>query len=156
MLGDDEENWRAMRARGDALLSIGRHADAVEDYNKALELAPDDDGVLNNLAWVLATSPKDEVRDGKRSIELANKACDVTQYKKPHILSTLAAAYAEMGDFENAIKWSNKAVELGEEDLKDQIEQLKNELKHYQEGKPFRELQNVEEKPDPPVRVLET
>ena len=47
-------------------------------------------------------------------------------------------------------------MELGEEDLKDQIEQLKDELKHYQEGKPFRELQNVEEKPDPPARVLET
>ncbi len=104
----------------------------------------------------MANSPKDEVRDGKRSVELANKACDVTEFKKPHILSTLAAAYAETGDFENAIKWSSKAVELGEEDLKDQIEQLKDELKHYQEGKPFRELQNIEEKPDPPARVLET
>jgi len=49
-------------------------------------------GVLNNFAWVLATSPNDEVRSGKRSDELASKACEVTKYEQPHILSTLAAA----------------------------------------------------------------
>jgi tetratricopeptide (TPR) repeat protein len=156
VLGDDESNWQAMRQRGDALLSVGKHSAAIEDYTKALELAPEDDGVLNNLAWVLATSPMDDIRDGKRSVELATKACEVTDFEKPHILSTLAASYAETGDFENAIKWSTKAVELGEEDLKEQIDQLKDELKHYQDGKPFRELQEVKEKPDPPARVLET
>jgi tetratricopeptide (TPR) repeat protein len=156
VLADDENSWRAMRARGDALLSVGKHAEAVEDYNRAMKIQPEDDGILNNLAWVLATSPMDDVRDGKRAVELALKACEVTEYKKPHILSTLGAAYAEAGDMENAIKWSSKAVELGETELKDQVEQLKDELKHYQEGKPFRELQNVEEKPDPPARIIET
>jgi len=156
VLNDDKENWRAMRARGDALLSISKHADAIEDYNKALTIQPDDDGVLNNLAWVLATSPDDKLRDGKRSIQLATRACEVTNYERAHILSTLAAAYAETGDFENAIKWSTKACELGEKDLKEQLEQLKNELDHYQQNKPFRELQNIEEKPDPPANLLET
>lgn len=156
ILADDEQNWRAMRARGDALLSVGKHAEAIEDYGKAMKIQPEDDGILNNLAWVLATSPKDDVRDGKRAVELATKACEVTEFKKPHILSTLGAAYAETGDFENAIKWSTKAVELGEKDLKDQVEQLKDELKHYEEGKPFRELQDIKEKPDPPARVIET
>ena len=156
IIAADEGNWRALRSRGDALLSIGKHAPAIEDYNSALKLAPDNDGILNNLAWVLSTSPKDEVRDGKRAIELATKACEVTNYEMPHIISTLAAAYAESGDFENAIKWSKKCVELGTEKLPEQIEQLRDELKHYEEGKPFRELQEVQDKLDPPARILDT
>ncbi len=156
ILAADEGNWRALRSRGDALLSVGKHAAAIEDYNAALKLAADNDGILNNLAWVLCTSPKDEVRDGKRALELATKACEVTNYEMPHIISTLAAAYAETGDFENAIKWSKKCIELGAEKLPEQIEQLRDELKHYEEGKPFRELQEVQEKLDPPARVLDT
>jgi tetratricopeptide (TPR) repeat protein len=156
VIEQDKDNARARQLRGDALLSVGKHAEAVEDYNAGLAIEPEDDGILNNLAWVLATSPMDDVRNGQRSIELATKACEVTEFKKPHILSTLAAAYAESGNFEKAIEWSTKAVELGEQELKDQIEQLKSELQHYKEGKPFREMQNVEEKPDPPARVLET
>jgi tetratricopeptide (TPR) repeat protein len=97
---------------------------------------------------VLATSPDDKLRDGKRAIELATKACEVTKYEKPHILSTLAAAYAETGDFETAKKWSRKAVELGIQD-KEVDEQLKQELESYEQKKPWRERQTVEEKEDP-------
>jgi tetratricopeptide (TPR) repeat protein len=138
----------ALRARGDALLSVGRHADAVKDYDEALKIDPDDTGVLNNLAWVLATSPDDPVRDAKRSIELGLKACELTKYEKPHILSTLAAGYAEKGDWENAQKWSAKAVELGAKD--DEVDQqLKKELEGYKEQKPWREKQEVEENTKP-------
>ncbi|GIW95610.1 MAG: hypothetical protein KatS3mg110_3651 [Pirellulaceae bacterium] len=151
----DDTNWQALRARGDALLSIGKHAEAIQDYNRALQLKPDDSGLLNNLAWVLATSPEDSLRDGKRALELALKACELTDYKEAHILSTLASAYAELGDFENAIKWSTKAVELGEND--EQKEQLKKELETYRQGKPFREKQETKEKPDIPKKnLLET
>lgn len=154
ILEADNGNWRALRARGDALLSIGKHAEAIRDYNQALTLKPDDSGLLNNLAWVLATSPEDNLRDGRRALELATKACELTQYKEAHILSTLASAYAELGDFENAIKWSTKAVELGEGDQK---EQLKKELESYQQRKPFREKQETKEKPDVPQKnLLET
>jgi tetratricopeptide (TPR) repeat protein len=154
LLTNDPKDARALRNRGDAKLSLGMHAEAIEDYQAALEVAPDNSGLLNNLAWVLATSPKDELRDGKRAIELATKASEVTDYKEGHILSTLAAAYAESGDFEKAIEWSTKAVEIGEESQK---EQLKAELESYQAGKPWRELQNVEKetaearKPDQPA-----
>ncbi len=120
-----------LRGRGDARLSTGEHPQAVEDYNEALELGDlireiekeegveeptkPDDGVLNNLAWVLATSPMDDVRDGKRAVELATLAAEVTEFKEPHILSTLASGYAESGDFENAIKWIQKGIELNAE-----------------------------------------
>ena len=92
--------------------------------------------MLNNLAWVLATSPEDKLRNGKRAIELAKQACEVTEYKQAHILSTLAAGYAETGDFETAITWSKKAVESGGDELKGQ---LTKELESYEDKKPWRE-----------------
>jgi tetratricopeptide (TPR) repeat protein len=143
---DEPDNWMALRSRGDGYLSTGRQAEAIADFEAALKLKEDSDGLLNNLAWVLATSTDDKLRDGKRAIELATKACELSDYKAAHILSTLASAYAESGDWENAIKWSTKAVELGKET---EIEQLKQELKSYEEKKPWRELQNVKEKPEP-------
>ena len=148
ILKSDAENSQALRARGDAYLAIGKHAEAIADFEKSLKAAPDNSGILNNLAWVLATSPDDKLRNAKRSIELGTKACEATAYKAPHILSTLAAGYAESGDFETALKWSAKAVELGEGETK---EQLQKELDSYKEKKPVRELQQTEEKPNPPV-----
>lgn len=146
LVGEDPQNWMAMRGRADALLSVGKHAEAIEDYEKVLKLEPDHSGALNNLAWVLATSPEDKLRDGRRAIELAKKACELTDYKAAHILSTLASGYAETGDFDEAMKWSKKAVELGEgSDVK---EQLEKELESYKQKKPWREMQKVEEKPD--------
>jgi tetratricopeptide (TPR) repeat protein len=147
ILSGDPKNGMALHGRGDALLAVGKHAEAIIDYDKALEIEPDDPSLLNNFAWVLATSPDDAVRDGKRSLELATEACRLTDYKLAHILSTLGAAYAELGDFETAIKWSQKAVELGEEDQK---EQLAQELESYRRKKPVRERQETPEKePEP-------
>jgi tetratricopeptide (TPR) repeat protein len=134
----DPDQWMALRGRGDALLNLGKHAEAVADYNKAMKLHPKDPGILNNLAWVLATSPDEKVRDGKRAVAMATEACELTDYKLPHILSTLASAYAETGDFETAIKWSSKAVELGKDD--EEKESLKKELESYHAHKPWREL----------------
>ena len=142
VLAKHPQNVAALRSRGDAHLSVAKHKAAIDDYERALEVDGDHSGVLNNLSWVLSTSPDDAVRDGTRALELAKRACELTEYKKGHILSTLASAYAELGDFEEAKKWSSKAVEIGSEG---QIEQLREELASYEQGKPWRELQNVEE-----------
>ncbi len=95
--------WEALRTRGDAYLSIGEQKKAIEDYEMALKKMPEDrkterSGLLNNLSWVLSTSPKDDIRNGERALELGLEACALTEYKQAHILSTLAAAYAEKGD----------------------------------------------------------
>lgn len=166
----NKEDWRALRLRGDAKLSISQHVEAIEDYEEALSIlektreVSDEDqstdvdysGLLNNLAWVLATSPKDEIRDGERSVELGLKACEATEYKAAHILSTLAAGYAETGDFENARKWAAKAVEVGAEEDNSQIDQLKEELESYKQDKPWREEQNTEENDAPISAASET
>lgn len=157
LVDDNPKDADILRTRGDAYLSINKHKEAIADFEAALKLEPDDTGVLNNLAWVLATSETEGVRNAKRSIELGKKACELTEYKKPHILSTLASGYAESGDFETALKWSAKAVELGEGEMK---EQLGKELESYKQKKPWREAQNVEENTKPldqkPSTDLET
>jgi tetratricopeptide (TPR) repeat protein len=134
------DNFLALRSRGDAYLNIGKHKEAIADFEAALKLEPEDTTILNNLAWVLATSPEAEVRNGKRAVELATKACELTEYKMPHILSTLAAAFAESGNFDTAIEWSQKAVDM---DDPENDEQLAKELASYQKKEPWRERQEV-------------
>ncbi len=143
-LAIDPESIAALRGRADSYLNIGKHAEAIPDYEAALKIQPDDSSLLNNLAWVLATSPDDKVRDAKRSIELGEKAAKLTEYKKSHILSTLAAGYAESGDFAKAREWSQKAVDLGSDDP-ETADQLKKELASYQAEKPWRERQEQAE-----------
>jgi tetratricopeptide (TPR) repeat protein len=136
----DPENFLALRSRGDAYLNIGQHAEAIADFEKALKIEAEDTTILNNLAWVLATSPQGDLRDGKRAVELATKACELTEYKLPHILSTLAAAFAESGNFDNAVEWSQKAVAM---DDPENDAQLEKELASYQKKQPWREKQEV-------------
>ncbi|XZE32543.1 tetratricopeptide repeat protein [Pirellulaceae bacterium SH501] len=149
VLQANDANWQAHRLQGEILLSQGEHADAVIAYEKALNLMPEAvsseirSSLLNNLSWLLATSPIDEVRDGNRSLELGLQACELTKYSQAHILSTLAAAYAEQGNFEKAVEFSEKAVELGRKDGNEQLEQLESELKSYRDKKPWREKQEA-------------
>jgi hypothetical protein len=63
----------------------------------------------------------------------------------------LAAGYAEIGNFEEAIKWSSKAVELGSQENAEQLDQLRKELESYQQNQPWREKQDVQEKKAPIV-----
>lgn len=137
----DKDNDMALRLRGDMYLSMGEHELALNDFKQSYQLKPDDSGLLNNYAWTLATSPYDNLRDGDFAVEMALKACEQTEYKLPHILSTLAAAYAESGDFDRAIKWAEKAVELeSQNDNEENDEQIAAELASYKEQKPWREL----------------
>lgn len=141
----EDGNGLAWRLRGDMHLFAGLHDRAIADFEKALELDPADTGVLNNYAWTLATSPYSTIRNGEKAIELASKACELTQYGAPHILSTLAAAYAESGQFDEAVKRGEEAVgkaeELGTLDAYDG--QLQAELNSYKSGQPWRELQKL-------------
>ena len=95
-----------------ALTAQGRDAEAATQLNEAVRLNPDSAEALNNLAWVLATNMRAEIREGPRAVEFALRACDLTKYKKTIYIGTLGAAYAEAGRFDEAIIAAQKACDL--------------------------------------------
>jgi tetratricopeptide (TPR) repeat protein len=111
---------------------------AIKDYEEAIRLKPKFDAAYNGLAWILATCPKDSVRDGKKAIEFATKACELSQWKEANNLDTLAAANAEAGNFKEAVKWAKQVIELGLHD-KAETEKARHRLNLYEQRKPFRD-----------------
>jgi tetratricopeptide (TPR) repeat protein len=124
--------------RGDGYAEAGEYEKAAADYREAIRLDPQDGDGYNSLAWLLATCPKDGIRDGKQAVELAKKACELADWKDADYLATLAAAQAECGNFEEAVRWQKKALKLGFEDDED-TEAARAKLKLYQQGKPYRD-----------------
>jgi len=86
--------------------------DALPHYYEAIRLSPNFADALNHLAWILATNPDSQIRNAGEAVALAEHACEVTGYKKPVMLQTLAAAYAEAGRFDDAVSASEKAQRL--------------------------------------------
>jgi hypothetical protein len=74
--------------------------------------APDSPRMLDELAWLLATYPNSNARDGAESVRLAERACELTDRRVPALLATLAAAYAEAGDFPRAIAAGEEALSV--------------------------------------------
>src|SRR5439155_1177041 len=97
---------------GVLLVQNGDVRAGIEQWKISLQIDPDDGNALNNLAWVLATYPADTIRDGKRAVELAEKAAVLPGGEAPIVLRTLAAAYAEAGDFSNAVNTAQHALDL--------------------------------------------
>ena len=106
-------------------------AKAAKAYEVACELKIKNISASNNLAWVLATAPDDSVRDGNRAVKFAKRALQMAP-SHPSIAGTLAAAYAEAGDFENAIKYQSIVIKSSP------TVEFRARLKLYQQGKPLR------------------
>jgi cytochrome c-type biogenesis protein CcmH/NrfG len=107
-------NIEALNHLAIALVKKGQVREAVPQWEKALAYEPDDPDATNNLAWVLATSPEADVRNGPRAVQLAERAVQLTHGADPTRLLTLAAAYAEAGQFLAAVPTANKGLELAE------------------------------------------
>jgi hypothetical protein len=126
-------NWSTTSKSKPSILATGRHNAAPE----FIRLPPVE---ANNLAWVLATHPDAQKRDGPRAVKLAESACQQTRFKITILVGTLAASYAEVGRFEDAIATAEKACQLAQEGgEKELFERNKKLLEIYRNRKPFRE-----------------
>ncbi|MDP9186304.1 MAG: hypothetical protein M3O72_02955 [Verrucomicrobiota bacterium] len=112
----------------------------IEQWEISLQIDPNDGNALNNLAWVLATCPADAIRDGKLAVELAVKATTLPSVDVPIVLRTLAAAYAESGDFSKAIDTAQHAADLATaQNNTSLLATLRHEIELYQARTPYRE-----------------
>ena len=127
------------RNYGEALASLGRYADAARAFRRVLPSSPDDPDLLEGLAWILATAPDANVRDGRMAVELARHAAELAG-NAPNVLDTLAAAYAEDGRFTDAVATDERALALARNEHRaDLVEQIEFRLQVYREKKPYRE-----------------
>ena len=97
---------------GLALAQLGQTREAMSHYARALRFQPDFPEALERLAWIAATDPRPEYRNGTEAVNLAQRACELTEPKQPRSLATLAAAYAEAGRFPEAISTAEQALDL--------------------------------------------
>jgi tetratricopeptide (TPR) repeat protein len=128
----------AYRNRAMAWDAKGEIERGTADFNETIRINPKDASNYNALAWRLAVSRNDGARDGKRAIELAMQACELTSWNVANYLDTLAAAYAEAGQFPEAIRWQEKSLEFPEF-VKASGTRARERLNLYRSGKPYRE-----------------
>ena len=125
---------------GVLLVQNGDVRAGIEQWEISLQIDPNDGNALNNLAWVLATYPADAIRDGKLAVELAVKATTLPSGDAPIVLRTLAAAYAESGDFSKAIDTAQHAADLATaQNNTSLLATLRHEIELYQACAPYRE-----------------
>lgn len=120
-----------------ALSRMGQPAAACAQFQHALQIEPNDATTQNNLAWLLATCPDARVRDGNQAVKLAERANQSARGENPFFLSTLAAAYAEAGQFSKAIATAQNGAQLAQDQSRTRLAaSILAELKLYQAGRP--------------------
>jgi tetratricopeptide (TPR) repeat protein len=127
----------AYNNRGIAWKGKKEYDKAIADYDEAIHFDPKYAVAYNNRAWLWATCPDEKYRDGKKAVEDATRACEMSGWKDVNSIDTLAASYAEAGDFDKAVEWQGKANSL----YADSEDRKKGEerLKLYKDGRPYRD-----------------
>jgi tetratricopeptide (TPR) repeat protein len=133
----DPGNATAHHNLATLLLRQGQFEDAMAHLAEAARLRPSDVAVHQLRAWIWATCPEAKLRDGRRAVASATRACELTGWKEAGTLATLAAAYAETGDFAQAVTWQTRASEL----LRDEPRRpaFRHQLSLYEARQPYRE-----------------
>ena len=135
----DPKLTHAYAQRGYVWSKEGHYNQALKDWDEAIRLAPDEPWGYQNKARLYATCESLGHRDGQLALENAMKACELSGWDDWMYLATLAAAYAELGQFDEAIKWQKKAIAMNKNpEERDRTQQL-DRLNLYESGQPFRD-----------------
>ncbi|MFA7256568.1 MAG: tetratricopeptide repeat protein, partial [Kiritimatiellales bacterium] len=126
--------------RGDRFAEQKNFAMAVRQYEQVLRISPDFIAVKNNLAWILATCPDASLRNGTRAVNLALSIPQPSGKENIHILDTLAAAYAEAGQYEKAVITARRALDAAAGEGAAAAD-IRARLRLYEAGIPYHELQ---------------
>jgi tetratricopeptide (TPR) repeat protein len=125
---------------GDVLATRGQFREALDHYRKALQIQSADPMVQRSLAWLRATCPDPSLRNGAEAVELAQRANQLSGGKRPEVLDTLAAAYAEAGWFPEAVATARKALELArQQNNRALADALQDRITRYEAGRPYRQ-----------------
>lgn len=125
--------------RGWANERLGNYRSSLADYDKVLSLQPMTGSrgrALSSRAWLRAVCPDASFRNGKQAVSDAKGACSITSWKDSDYLDTLAAAYAEAGEFDAAVRYEEKAIALHKDPDGSKEEQQR--LAMYRQRQPFR------------------
>ena len=122
------------------LYQTGQSAEAAGLYRQVLAVEPKHQEALNNLAWILATSPNPAARNGQDAIRFAEQSCRLTSFTNATAIGTLAAAYAEAGRFTNAVAMASRAVQVAAASGDSRFAAINQQLLNmYRAGVPYRE-----------------
>lgn len=136
--------------RGIAYERLGKYKKAIKDLKKAIQLNPNDQPAYNDLAWVLATCPLESIRNGFGALDLATIVMGLPKRNEACGKDTLAAAYAEIGRFEEAVKIQREAIQLlkkGERCNQENVDELTDYIQRlslYEQHKPFRDTSRID------------
>ncbi|MDZ7616677.1 MAG: tetratricopeptide repeat protein, partial [Patescibacteria group bacterium] len=122
--------------RADAWYEKREYAKALADLDRAIEINPRYLEGYAGRAWVRAACPDAQFRDGAKAVQDATEVCKLSDWKTAASLDTLAVAYAEAGQFDEAVKWQKKAIELV---APDRLERYRARLKLYEKKTPYRD-----------------
>ena len=121
-----------------ALNEKGKTTEAITHYEKAIQLKPDWSEPMNTLAWLLATRKNAPFYNPQKALQLAKHACELTADTNIENLDTLAAAYAAVGNFPEAVTIAEKALNMAELVKNNQLaNQIRERLELYKTGKPY-------------------
>jgi len=132
----DPKQRGAYTSRAHCFKAKKDYGKALADYDNAISLSPEYASAYNSRAWLLAVCPDPKYRDGKRAVESGTKACELTKWEKANYIGTLAAAYAEAGNFEKAVEFQAKAIEAATGGFDKEGAQERLDL--YKAKKPYR------------------
>ena len=118
----------------------GQDKQAVEAFHAALRMRPDWPEAETSLAWILATHPDATLRNGTEAVQLAERACQQTNHGNVGALDTLAAAYAEVGRFQEAVQTAESALQIAQSAGQPQLVQsIRAHADAYRLSRPVRE-----------------